>query len=79
MPYSIALLVAFSASSILYLISDCSVDEDPQTLILAILPVSFQSLCFSFSILNESFSHFNNAFTSSILSFISHLPHTNIE
>jgi len=66
-PSSIADLVAFNESSILYLISCCSVSDEPPTLILAIFPLILPNLSFNFSILKGSFSFDNNAFILSIL------------
>jgi len=65
-------LVAFNASSILYLISLCSVLDAHPTLIFAILPVNFHNLSFNFSNLKASFSQSIKACTSSILFEISH-------
>ncbi|MDX9797699.1 MAG: hypothetical protein RBT05_02465 [Bacteroidales bacterium] len=78
-PESMADFVALIASSILYLISDCSVSDAQPILILAILPVNLPILSFSFSILNESFSDSNRDLTSSILSFTSPVAHEIIE
>jgi len=72
MPESMADFVALIASSILYLISDCSVSEAHPTLMLAILPVSFHILSFNFSIENVSFSVSSSALTSSIRDVTSH-------